>query len=400
MPTIFATALDVMDILHLFYATNIVAVLISVVLALFIIWVAIHFRRNPLSLCCRIFPFSMLLLGAYKLSTCFIVSGQGIEVLPTQALGLCAACFQVFSMGACAFLRRGHYRNVANWVLLLSPSLLLLFVNQLMTHYGYYRALYSFAELSQFREELPIVFFGRVIFLAVLGVSVILALCFLIDAMTFDKWHLGNRPSDINIRVHQAEIRMILIWTVLILFGFLPLCTGSIWVHVLFNGMYIGALVLSGYIYRMGVIEIRTLEAKEDPTTLIIQRLPLLLDMERGGQTAWGTMVKSNPFFCGKAHIDDVAAALGVEVEDVSAYVSARGSNMVAWMSEQRLLHCAQQVGESDRKIVEIAESCGYNDLPSFTRAFKRQFGVSPSEYRKDSDHTNRPLNIPIKTNS
>ena len=93
MPTIFATALDVMDILHLFYATNIVAVLISVVLALFIIWVAIHFRRNPLSLCCRIFPFSMLLLGAYKLSTCFIVSGQGIEVLPTQALGLCAASY-------------------------------------------------------------------------------------------------------------------------------------------------------------------------------------------------------------------------------------------------------------------------------------------------------------------
>lgn len=400
MPTIFATALDIMDILHLFYVTNIVAVLISAVLALFIIWVAIQFRQNPLSLCCRIYPFSLLLLGAYKLSTCFIVSGQGIEVLPTQALGLCAACFQVFAMGACAFMRRGHYRNVANWVLSLSPSLLLLFVNQLMTRYGYYRALYSFDEFSQFRVELPVVFFGRVIFLAVLGVSVILALCFLIDAMTYDKWRLDNRPSDVNIRVHQAEKRMILIWTVLILFGFLPLCTGSIRMHVLFNAMYIGALVLSGYIYRMGVREIRTLEEKVEPSALIMQRLPQLLDMERGGQTAWGTTVKSNPFFCSKAHIDDVAAALGVEVEDVSAYVSARGSNMVAWMSEQRLLHCAQQVGESDRKIVEIAESCGYNDLPSFTRAFKRLFGISPSEYRKESVHTNRPLNIPIETKS
>ena len=389
-----------MDILHLFYVTNIVAVLISAVLALFIIWVAIQFRQNPLSLCCRIYPFSLLLLGAYKLSTCFIVSGQGIEVLPTQALGLCAACFQVFTMGVCAFMRRGHYRNVANWVLSLSPSLLLLFVNQLMTRYGYYRALYSFDEFSQFRVELPVVFFGRVIFLAVLGVSVILALCFLIDAMTYDKWRLDNRPSDVNIRVHQAEKRMILIWTVLILFGFLPLCTGSIRMHVLFNAMYIGALVLSGYIYRMGVREIQTLEEKVEPSALIMQRLPQLLDMERGGQTAWGTTVKSNPFFCSKAHIDDVAAALGVEVEDVSAYVSARGSNMVAWMSEQRLLHCAQQVGESDRKIVEIAESCGYNDLPSFTRAFKRLFGISPSEYRKESVHTNRPLNIPIETKS
>ena len=80
-----------------------------------------------------------------------------------------------------------------------------------------------------------------------------------------------------------------------------------------------------------------------------------------------------------------MAAALGVGVDDISAYVAKRGYNLVAWMSEQRLLHCAQQVAETDRKIVEIAESCGYNDLPTFSRAFKRQFGVSPSEYRRDS---------------
>ena len=148
---------------------------------------------------------------------------------------------------------------------------------------------------------------------------------------------------------------------------------------------YFTILRFSVYIYRVGADNLRTIVSNEDPSALIVQRLPRLLDMEKGGQTPWGTDVTSNPFFCGKARIEDVAAALGVSVDAVSAFVTARGSNMVAWMSEQRLLHCAQMLSESDRKIVEIALTCGYNDLPSFTRAFKRQFGVTPSEYRSKS---------------
>lgn len=55
----------------------------------------------------------------------------------------------------------------------------------------------------------------------------------------------------------------------------------------------------------------------------------------------------------------------------------------MAWVSEQRLLYSASQLEHGCRKISEIAAVCGYNDLPTFTRAFKRQFGMAPSEYRK-----------------
>ena len=62
-----------MDTLSLlFYVTNAIAVLISWVLAIPIMMVALRYRDNPKSICCRIYPFSLFLLGAYKLSTCFI----------------------------------------------------------------------------------------------------------------------------------------------------------------------------------------------------------------------------------------------------------------------------------------------------------------------------------------
>lgn len=372
--------------------TNAIAVLISWLLAIPIAVVAVRYRDNPISVCCRYYPFSLFLLGAYKLSTCFIVSDEGIEILPTQALGLCAACFQVFAMAACAFLRRGHYRIVANWMMLLTPSVMLLFVNQLMMRFGYYRQIFSYDMLGEFRDSAPLVFFGRIIFLALLAISVIFALCLLADAIFFDFWRQRNRLTDIDARLHGSQVRSVLIWTILLLFGFLPLCLGCMWLHILFNFLYIATLVLSVYIYRVGADNLRTIVSNEDPSALIVQRLPRLLDMEKGGQTPWGTVVRTNPFFCGKPHIEDVAAALGVSAEVVSAYVSSIGYNLVSWMSEQRLLHCAQQVGETDRKIVEIALTCGYNDLPSFTRAFRRQFGVSPSEYRKNS--TSKPTPI------
>ena len=31
--------------------------------------------------------------------------------------------------------------------------------------------------------------------------------------------------------------------------------------------------------------------------------------------------------------------------------------------------------------IAEVAMLCGYNDAPNFTRAFKRTFGITPSDY-------------------
>jgi AraC-like DNA-binding protein len=141
--------------------------------------------------------------------------------------------------------------------------------------------------------------------------------------------------------------------------------------------------VLTAYAYWRLVCYLRARDNGRLAPVLIMRRVPLLLGLEQGGITPWGIRMDRNPFFSGNPMLDDVAQALGVRSADVSEYVASLKTNLVAWISDQRLRHCAGELALSNRKINEIALSCGYNDLPTFTRAFKRQFGLAPSEYRK-----------------
>jgi AraC-like DNA-binding protein len=43
-----------------------------------------------------------------------------------------------------------------------------------------------------------------------------------------------------------------------------------------------------------------------------------------------------------------------------------------------------KMLGESDFSVTEIALSLGYPDLYTFTKAFRKYYGSSPSVFRKD----------------
>lgn len=97
--------------------------------------------------------------------------------------------------------------------------------------------------------------------------------------------------------------------------------------------------------------------------------------------------------------------ANGITVADIAGYVALNRSYLftlfrrVLGVSPQecltqfRLTRAKEQLTLTDASVANIALSCGYQDPQVFSKAFKRQFGVTPVKYRKwDREQARRSL--------
>jgi len=53
------------------------------------------------------------------------------------------------------------------------------------------------------------------------------------------------------------------------------------------------------------------------------------------------------------------------------------------YLRTMRLCHAARLLRTTDRPIADVAQAAGFSDHPSFSRAFRRAFGLPPSAYRR-----------------
>ena len=301
----------------------------------------------------------------------------------TILLGFLSISFIILAMGGTSIMGRKHHCNFSLWVLMMALPVAFLLLNLVMASSGNYHPLYQWSEVLDFRRSQPVFYFGRLVFVLFLLLFWLLSVGMLVDAFVFDSRQRAATPLSDDAERHRVELRFIFLWAGLMIGGLVPMCFNSMVLYVIYSILVTVALIGSawGY-YRL----VRFLRARTDgrlASVLIARRLPILLTMEQGGTTEWGVTLLCNPFFCGNPSLDSVAQALGVENSDLSDFLSQQGVNLVAWVSDQRLRHCAQQISTTQRKISEIAETCGYHDLPTFSRAFKRQFGMAPSTYRE-----------------
>jgi AraC-like DNA-binding protein len=49
-----------------------------------------------------------------------------------------------------------------------------------------------------------------------------------------------------------------------------------------------------------------------------------------------------------------------------------------------RLREAAVSLAAEPGSVIDIALDCGFGDVSNFNRAFRTEFGVSPSEYRRE----------------
>lgn len=84
----------------------------------------------------------------------------------------------------------------------------------------------------------------------------------------------------------------------------------------------------------------------------------------------------------GVMQIDTVAESLAMNTRSLQRNLAKQGLTYSRLLSETRVRKAALWLENSDKPIAEIAFELGYRDASNFTRAFRRQTGVSPQLFR------------------
>lgn len=65
------------------------------------------------------------------------------------------------------------------------------------------------------------------------------------------------------------------------------------------------------------------------------------------------------------------------------------GSNFVNYLKQIRMEEAKKLLTETDMKVIEISQTVGYDNEKHFMKVFKASYGVSPTEYRKNTSSLN-----------
>jgi AraC family transcriptional regulator len=91
-----------------------------------------------------------------------------------------------------------------------------------------------------------------------------------------------------------------------------------------------------------------------------------------------------------EAHLFDALSVRALaDVTGLSPYHFSRmftarfGMSPIAYVRARRLLAAARRLEAGDASLAELAFDCGFESQEAFTRAFKREYGVPPGEFRR-----------------
>ena len=97
------------------------------------------------------------------------------------------------------------------------------------------------------------------------------------------------------------------------------------------------------------------------------------------------TWIEQRGFLNARLTIIQLSKIIGINRTYLSNHInSTYGLNFNLWINHLRIEEAKQLIKQSPkRNLSEIAEQIGFTDLAHFSKQFKLQEGISPSEWRK-----------------
>ena len=86
--------------------------------------------------------------------------------------------------------------------------------------------------------------------------------------------------------------------------------------------------------------------------------------------------------------VREIAGAASVsESECIRCFRNTIGTTPIRYAKQLRLHEAAEQLVETDRKVIDIGADCGFREMNYFSRSFREQFGITPTEYRRQNKY-------------
>lgn len=93
-----------------------------------------------------------------------------------------------------------------------------------------------------------------------------------------------------------------------------------------------------------------------------------------------------NIHFCRDITVTEVAASICINDRYLyNLFVKYENTSPKKYLSNLRLSHAKSMLANTDSPVSEIAVSCGFSDVLSFSRYFSKKTGLSPTAYRNSN---------------
>jgi AraC-like DNA-binding protein/NADH:ubiquinone oxidoreductase subunit 6 (subunit J) len=116
--------------------------------------------------------------------------------------------------------------------------------------------------------------------------------------------------------------------------------------------------------------------------------------MEEIMQTIESQMEQNMHFLKGGYSIHDFSRDINIPAYQISKSLNTfRGLGFVDYVNQKRIRYCISKLEKGDWlnfTLEAVASECGFSNRNSFTKAFKKVMGVSPSEFRFGLENSNR----------
>jgi AraC-like DNA-binding protein len=104
-------------------------------------------------------------------------------------------------------------------------------------------------------------------------------------------------------------------------------------------------------------------------------------------------MIQKRPYLDGELRLDDLSEGLGYSRHHTSQIINEHYKmNFFEFINLHRIREAAELLQNTNTKelqITEIAYQVGFNNRTSFYKAFNKEYGVTPSQFRKNFLHQN-----------